>query len=109
MTPTAERKGLTFFPVPEFDDVSLAFGAHQQAYFDRQDLPDVPPQYERLASDLFFSGGHLPDLHPAVDRRPAHRAIHALLNSFAPSHEAKTATVAYALWLWTHPDAPGDR
>jgi len=109
MTPIPECKGLTFFPEPEFNDASVAFGAKNAAYFDLDDLPDVPSQYEHMAEELFFSGGQLPDLHPAVDQELALRAVQAWLSSFAPAHEAKISTVAYALWLWTHPDALGEQ
>jgi hypothetical protein len=54
-----------------------------------------------MAQGLFFSGGKLPDFSPKVDRKKAFAALSAWLGSFAPAHEEKIATAAYALWLWT--------
>lgn len=104
MKPEKVCQGLTFFPVPEFDDASVAFGADANAYFDRRDRPDVPREWENYVDNLFFSGGHLPELSPKVDRELATRAIRAWLSSFAPPHESKITTAAYALWLWTSDD-----
>lgn len=98
---THTMKGLTFFPVPEFQDVAIAFGADRSCFFDRNDLPDVPAKYERMANTLFFKGGELPKFLDGVDREKAKRALTAWLSSFAPAHEAKIATAGYALWLWT--------
>ena len=103
--PSATKDGLTFFPVPEFDDLSIAFGAGEKSYFDRRNLPDVPKKFEDAAGSLFFSGGKLPEFDPRVDVKKASRAVRALLSSFAPSHEAKEATVAYAFWVWSTPKA----
>ena len=108
VVPQRKIKGLTFFPVPEFDDASLAFGAHQKSFFHRHDLPAIPGKYENMASSLFFKGGDIPELHKSVDRKKAVRALHAWLSSWSPAHEAKEATVAYALWLWTHETALDD-
>jgi len=98
-------KGLTFFPVPEFSKVDQAFGASPESYFNRSDLPEVPHEFERMARDLFFKGGSIPDLAEGVDRGKAFAALRAWLSSFAPPHESKMATVAYALWVWTTPEA----
>lgn len=100
-TPTLTRDGLTFFPIPTFDGPACAFGADAGAYFNRRGLPKVPRKYEDIIQSLFFSGGKLPDLQPLVDRAAAMRALQAWLRSFAPAHEAKIATAAYALWVWT--------
>jgi len=105
IVPEKKCNCLVFFPVPEFDDLDLAFGAAEKDYFNRYDLPDIPHEYEKMARNLFFNGGELPKLHPSVDRKKAIRAINAWLGSFAPAHEAKEATVGYALWLWTHETA----
>lgn len=103
-----ECAGLTFVPVPEFSDVDIAFGASRDAYFDRYALPKVPRKYGAMASRLFFSGGKIPAFAPEIDRTKAARALRAWLTSFAPAHEAKEATVAYALWAWgAHPAAEG--
>jgi len=102
VTPQATIQGLTFFPVPEFDGPTAAFGARESAFFDRRNLPKVPREFEDMAQGLFFNGGKLPELSPKVDKKKALTALSAWLGSFAPTHEAKIATAAYALWLWTN-------
>lgn len=104
-TPSIESRGLTFWPIPEFSDVEIAFGADSDKFFSRHDMPDVPREFEKKANDLFFSGGTLDGLDPRVDKALASRAIQAWLCSFAPAHEAKSATVGYALWVWSTPKA----
>lgn len=99
--PDATCKGLTFLPIPEFDDAACAFGADPASYFNRRDLPKVPSEFEAEVSRLFFRGGAYPEFGRDVDVKKARRAIQAWLCSFAPAHEAKTATVAYALWVWS--------
>lgn len=99
--PSPILHGLTFFPVPEFSDRDISFGASESSYFLRYELPDVPHDLEDTAEGLFFNGGVLPELSPQVDRNSAMRAVKAWLRSWAPAHEAKIATVAYALWVWT--------
>lgn len=98
-------KGLVFWPIPAFDGPSCAFGADERAFFNRRELPEVPRVWQDKANALFFSGGELPDFAPQVDKAQASRAIRAWLSSWAPAHEAKIATVAYAMWLWTTPAA----
>lgn len=99
--------GLTFFPVPEFDALTAAFGAPLEAFFDRRKCPDVPREYETAVSMLFYSGGEIPKFSAQVDRKKAAIALRAWLSSFQPAHEAKIATAAYAVWLWsTMPDEP---
>ena len=96
--------GLTFFPIPEFDEPVQLFGAPESCYFKRHNLPKVPQKYVDLVSTLFFKGGALPEFQPEVDRAKAFVAVRAWLHSFAPAHEAKEATVGYALWLWCEGD-----
>lgn len=103
--PSAKKDGLTFWPIPEFDDASAAFGLRGNAYFSRNALPNVPRKYADEVDRLFFSGGELPAFAPQVDRAKAFRAVRALLSSFVPAHEAKVATVAYAFWVWSTPEA----
>ncbi len=103
--PSATHLGLTFFPVPEFDSPSVAFGAGESAYFPRRNLPEVPRKYRDAAMSLFYGGGELPKFDPRVDRDAAFRATRALLSSWAPAHEAKEATVGYAFWVWSTPAA----
>lgn len=99
--PSVTCKGLTFLPIPKFTDVDCAFGADIGSYFDRRDLPAVPREFKDETSRLFFKGGAYPAFGSDVDVPAAKRAICAWLTSFAPAHEAKTATVAYALWVWS--------
>ena len=99
--PSPTLDGLTFFPVPEFDDLAAAFGAEADAYFDRYKRPKVPQELVDMANKLFFRGGALPEMSPRVDRAKATKAVRAWLCSFNPSHESKETTVAYALWVWT--------
>ena len=101
MKPKNRINNVTFYPVPVFGDESIAFGAKQDAYFKRSNLPDVPDEFEDMASSLFFSGGTLPEFSSCIDRSKAARAIKAWLSSWAPAHEEKITTVGYALWLWT--------
>jgi hypothetical protein len=97
------------FPVPEFDDATVAFGAPRSAYLTREQLGDFYDMndrtpYHKAASGLFFRGGRLSDYglqwKPGIDRTKAMRAIKALLCSFEPKHEIKEATVAYAFREW---------
>lgn len=99
--PSVVCKGLTFLPVPDFDGPAFAFGAQASAYFDRHDLPDVPREYRDEANRLFFAGGAWPEFGSDVDAAKARTAVMSWLRSFAPAHEAKEATVAYALWVWS--------
>ena len=100
--PSVTNRGITFFPVPKFDNACIAFGADLNAYFpDRHDLPEVPEDWINEANRLFYKGGPLPEFDPRVDRTEAGRAVHAWLRSWGPSHEQKEATVGYAFWVWT--------
>ena len=99
--PSTTMQGLTFLPVPEFDGVTAVFGAPESAYFNRRELPEVPRKYEDEVHRMFFRGGEWPAFGADVDAKKAKIAINALLSSFAPAHEAKVATVAYALWVWS--------
>ena len=105
MKPQKKIKCITFFPVPEFGEMAAGLGADESQFFSRHDLPEVPSEYEDLAQKLFFDGGAIPKLHHSVDRKKAIKALRAWLRSFEPAHEAKIATVGYALWLWIDPDA----
>lgn len=103
--PKAALHGLTFYPVPHFDRVHAAFGASEDQFFNRHRLPAVPQQHVDAVGALFFKGGSLPEFDPRVDRTLAARATKAWLGSWAPAHEAKVATVAYAFWVWSTPGA----
>ena len=99
--PSPTYGGITFIPVPEFSAIDAAFGADISRYLKRGDEPDIPREFIDHANRLFFEGGRLPPLADDVDKRKANTAIRAWLCSFAPSHEAKVATVGYAFWVWS--------
>jgi len=107
-TPSVTMKGLTFLPVPDFTDVQCAFGADAKDYFMRRDLPEVPRKFTAEAMRMFYEGGAFPEFGDDVDAVKAKRAIKAWLSSWSPSHEAKEATVGYALWVWS-PEAAKSR
>lgn len=94
--PEVRINGLTFLPVPDFKK-----SPDLSNYFSRYDLPEVPRKFSQEVDRLFFEGGEFPEFGADVDQDKAKRAIRALLSSWTPSHEAKTATVAYALWVWS--------
>lgn len=97
MRPNPVCKGLTFIPVPKIGRL-----AQERDFFNRDDLPDdIPQVFVDLAHNLFFEGGQCPVFHPEVNRVEAFRALNLWLSSFAPPHESKIATVAYALWAWS--------
>jgi hypothetical protein len=99
--PDVKCKGLTFLPVPEFDGITAVFGAPEKSFFNRRDLPQVPLEFANEVSRLFYRGGVYPAFGRDVDAKKAKIALSAWLSSFEPAHEAKVATVAYALWVWS--------
>lgn len=104
----AKTETTTDFPIPEFTALDAAFGADIKTYLPREKIPDqmyaMRGKHADAASGLFFKGGRLEDfglrLKPGIDRKKAFTAISAWLCSFAPSHEQKIGTVAYALSQW---------
>lgn len=107
--PTATCDGLTFYPIPEITDLDAAFGFREDRYFNRRALPKVPEKFEDAAQKLFFSGGDIPASCNGVDRAKAIRFMRALLSSFAPPHESKIATAAYAFWVWSTPEIVNEK
>jgi hypothetical protein len=99
------------FEVPAFDGLSAAFGARLPQYPPEKSIPaefsGFSGKYQNIVSSLFFNGGKLADhgvkLKDGIDRAAAMTAIRAWMCSFDPSHEHKTATVAWALSEWTEP------
>lgn len=108
LTPEATHKNIQFWPIPEVPTPECVFGpkAPTTAYFDRYDRPDVPRQFQRMADDLFFVGGTLPDglCIPEWDRVRAMKWVRSRLTSWGVAHEAKISTVAYAFWVWSTPE-----
>jgi hypothetical protein len=97
------------FPIPDFDKVSVAFGATRKDYLTREQLGDWYDMNQRTpfheaVSGLFYKGGKLADygltFKPGVDPAKAMGAIRALLGSWDPPHEIKVGTVAVALANW---------
>lgn len=99
------------FEVRPFTGLDAAFGADIRDY---PPMASIPVEFQRhsgkyqdVVSALFFRGGSLADhglkLKDSIDKRSAMAAIRAYMCSFAPQHEHKTATVAWALSEWTEP------
>ncbi len=104
------------FDVPTFDDITVAFGSVEKHYLTRQQLGDwydmnTPTPYHEAFNGLFYRGGKLADyglsIKPGLDQTQVMRALRALMSSWAPKHEIKTATVAVALANWC--DVAADR
>lgn len=102
--PEAVKNGVQFWPIPKTSKPEAVFGLGEDAYFNRRALPEVPREFTKVVDSLFFEGGALPPLADGVDRKEATARMRAMLSSFEPSHEAKTATAAYALWVWSTPE-----
>ncbi|MBD8556332.1 hypothetical protein IFT84_17630 [Rhizobium sp. CFBP 8762] len=93
---------------PSFDGLAAAFGADIRDYPARDIIPDDfyrgRTPYNAVVSALFFRGGSLESFglkfKAEIDQGQAMTAIRALLCSFAPKHEIKEATVAWALSVW---------
>jgi hypothetical protein len=89
-----------------FDGMDASFGANIRDYPKMEEVPkhDLHRRYEDVVSSLFFRGGRLADyglsLNAGLDHRAAMTAIKALMCSFEPKHEHKTAVVAWALREW---------
>lgn len=70
-------------------------------------MRDIPEEFKKhtnpwceLVSKLFFSGGQLPAVKEGIDAKHAKRHLGAVLGSFEPKHEHKTAGAAYLMSLW---------
>lgn len=59
-------------------------------------------EWNNKASKLFFEGGTI-DVKPEFNRANVYRAVSGYLQSFAPKHEHKIATVAWLLATHTNP------
>jgi len=99
------------FEVPGFTALDATFGAGLKTYPPMAMIPAEfqtwSGKYQDIVSSLFFKGGRLEDhnikLRTGIDHKAAMTAIRAWMGSFAPKHEHKTATVAWALSEWTEP------
>ena len=91
-----------------FAGIDASFGAKMADYPTMAQVPvafhDHSGPYQSVVTKLFFQGGSLPDygltIKKVIDRAQAMTAIRALLCSFEPKHEHKTAVVAWALSEW---------
>jgi hypothetical protein len=94
-------------PVPEIDDVTLAFPANALDWMPPWE--EIPEEFKegnewtQIASSWFALG--LPETvkfypHEGVDPEKAFRACRATLGSFQPKHEHKEAAVGYMLSCW---------
>jgi hypothetical protein len=94
-------------------DLDVGFGPRDMATIlpAWEEIPEDFRTYEgrgeakkwvKIVDDLFFSGAELKVvvMKPEVDRKTAMRHIQCVLHSFEPSHEHKTAGVAYLMSLW---------
>lgn len=96
------------FTVPEFDRLSMAFGARLNQYPEMSIIPEEfrrhSGRFQEIVSSIFFRGGTIESfglrLKPSLNRPAAMAAIRAWLCSFDPKHEHKTATIAWALSEW---------
>ena len=105
------------FPLPDFDDPTVVFGARNKDYLTREQLGDwygcygdnSDTPFHKAAEMLFYKGGKLTDFglvpKDGVDPGKVRAAAHALLGSWAPKHEIKIGTVAVALANWCDYDA----
>lgn len=104
---STETKPEIHYPIPEFDDLTVAFGAPADAYLTREQLGDLYGKFfsndpfSTCAEMLFHKGGKLEDYglrwKADVDAGKGMRALRALLGSYNPKHEIKIATVAFML------------
>ena len=101
----------TMIPVPDLNDPEVVFGSIKH-------LPpwsDLPEEFRNrwmggnpycdFISQWFYSGLGKDDLarlspRDGVDRNKALRAIKAIIGSFEPKHEHKTAGAGYLLSQW---------
>jgi len=91
------------FPVPNLDDVQVAFGDALDWMPKPGNIPKVDEKWGQIAAKWFYFG--LPKItdftpKPGVDRRAALRAMKACLGSFAPKHEHKMEAAAFMLSEW---------
>jgi hypothetical protein len=98
------------YPFWQADEAEATFGANRRRYavLSNGEADAVARQLrdeERAFHSLFFNGGRLADhgfqWKPEIarDNKP-YLTLRALMCSFDPSHEVKTATVALALHHW---------
>jgi hypothetical protein len=97
--------------------MTAVFGADPEVLGMMPAMADIPAEFrsERtpfnaIQSEWFFRGiaGPFPlAAKPGIDRRAALAHLSAIQRSFAPSHEHKSAAVAYLMSLWFEPPGAG--
>lgn len=106
----APAEGLKLGPhqFPAFDGPAAVFGANERDYPAMHIIPEqfksFSGPYQNVFSGLFYNGGKLDDfgltVKAGINRAQFFTALRALMCSWAPKHEHKTATVAWALSEW---------
>lgn len=97
--------------IPTLDPLKCAFGAPSSAYPKMEDIPEEHRSMRsngcEVFSKLFFSGGRLSDhglkLKDDVDSDAFYFALRALMSSWEPKHEVKTATCGWLIETHTEP------
>lgn len=108
-TQTIEPLAIAGHTFRQFEGVDAAFGARLRDYPKMEALPE---EYRRghadgcrIFSKLFFGGGRLSDhgrsLKAGVDSGRFYTALRALMSSFDPPHELKTATCGLLIDTYT--------
>lgn len=92
--------------IPEVSDLEIAFPADVMKFMPAmKDIPEEYPnaeKWDKLFSTWFYFGIKNATFTPkaGVDQVKALRAIKAIMGSFQPKHEHKTAAVAYLMSEW---------
>lgn len=93
----------------EIDDTTLAFPGDVKKLMplltdeiDREFGMNGSTKWNKLFTDLFFRGVKNLKLTPkkGIDEKKAWRHIQAIMRSFQPKHEHKTAACAYLMSIW---------
>jgi len=92
-------------PIPETTDVDIAFSSTKHM----PKMANIPEEFSdhynkwvKAITEWFFCGIHSHQLmaKKGVNKTKAIRAIQAILGSYEPKHEHKTAACAYLLSEW---------
>lgn len=89
-------------------DLDVGMGSVDMGYL-LPSMSEIPEEFktgygkwQKIVDDWFFSGLRMTNVVPkeGVDKVQAIRHIKAILHSWSPKHEHKTAGVAYLMSLW---------
>lgn len=96
------------WPVPEIDEVDMAFPAHAMKWIPPHD--EIPPEFSKASNEWarfatsWFALGLPADVRfyptESVDPEKAYNVLYAILRSYAPPHQHKLAAVAYLASQW---------